>query len=277
LKENYGQPYNSEIPIGEIGTSSFIKELSTIIPVYGKTRDMERNRNFGLLSYQGRVENFRRSINAEQLKRKKAFVFGSFSQAWGVAKFLAHELDFPVVSVGTYSLDFENRLRMELADLSTEVFATADFLEVKRRIEAARPDLILGTQMERHIGADLNIPCVVISNPVHLETFPLSFKPIVGWRGAAYLADTVVSPLNLGLEDDLKKMFGEEEDKEVLLEYREPDLIWREEALRELKKIPFFVRGKARATIEEYARRKKVSEITLKLMYEAKEQAMLYD
>ena len=32
--------------------------------------------------------------------------------------------------------------------------------------------MILGTQMERHIGKRLGIPCAVISAPVHVQDFP---------------------------------------------------------------------------------------------------------
>jgi light-independent protochlorophyllide reductase subunit B len=37
--------------------------------------------------------------------------------------------------------------------------------------------MILGTQMERHIGKRLGIPCAVISAPVHVQDFPARYSP----------------------------------------------------------------------------------------------------
>jgi light-independent protochlorophyllide reductase subunit B len=45
---------------------------------------------------------------------------------------------------------------------------------------------------------------------------------------------------------------------------------WAPEAEKELKKIPFFVRGKARRNTEIFARERGVSRITVETMYEAK-------
>ena len=46
--------------------------------------------------------------------------------------------------------------------------------------------------------------------------------------------------------------------------------IWLIEAEKELKKIPFFVRGKARRNTETYAASRGVQEISIDTLYEAK-------
>jgi len=48
------------------------------------------------------------------------------------------------------------------------------------------------------------------------------------------------------------------------------NVIWLLDAEKELKKIPFFVRGKARRNTETYAAEKGLGEITLDTLYEAK-------
>ena len=48
------------------------------------------------------------------------------------------------------------------------------------------------------------------------------------------------------------------------------DVIWLSDAEKELKKIPFFVRGKARRNTETFATMKGVSEISVDTLYEAK-------
>jgi light-independent protochlorophyllide reductase subunit B len=48
------------------------------------------------------------------------------------------------------------------------------------------------------------------------------------------------------------------------------DLSWAAEAERELKKIPFFVRGKARRNTESFAAERGLAEISVDTLYEAK-------
>jgi light-independent protochlorophyllide reductase subunit B len=48
------------------------------------------------------------------------------------------------------------------------------------------------------------------------------------------------------------------------------NVVWLSCAERELKKIPFFVRGKARRNTESYATEKGLNEISVDTLYEAK-------
>ena len=47
-------------------------------------------------------------------------------------------------------------------------------------------------------------------------------------------------------------------------------MVWLADAERELKKIPFFVRGKARRNTEKFAAERGVREISIDTLYEAK-------
>jgi len=47
-------------------------------------------------------------------------------------------------------------------------------------------------------------------------------------------------------------------------------VVWLSDAERELKKIPFFVRGKARRNTESFAAERGLSEIDIDTLYEAK-------
>ena len=47
-------------------------------------------------------------------------------------------------------------------------------------------------------------------------------------------------------------------------------IIWEKDAELELKKIPFFVRGKARRNTETFAKDKGLSSISTETLYEAK-------
>ena len=162
------------------------------------------------------------------------------------------------------------------------------------------PDLVLGTQMERHIAKRLGIPCAVISAPVHVQDFPARYSPQMGFEGANVLFDTWVHPLMMGLEEHLIGMFREDFEfhadaapshlggsrsqpttaalvaDEVALAAMpaantdSADPVWSVDAERELGKIPFFVRGKARRNTEKYATERGVATITVETLYDAK-------
>ncbi|MCE8439064.1 ferredoxin:protochlorophyllide reductase (ATP-dependent) subunit B, partial [Rhodovulum sulfidophilum] len=50
----------------------------------------------------------------------------------------------------------------------------------------------------------------------------------------------------------------------------EGEIVWLSAAEKELKKIPFFVRGKAKRNTEKFALEKGVHEISVETLYEAK-------
>jgi light-independent protochlorophyllide reductase subunit B len=71
----------------------------------------------------------------------------------------------------------------------------------------AAPELVLGTQMERHSAERLGIPCAVISTPLHVQDVPARYSPQMGWEGANVIFDAWVHPLMMGLEEHLIGMF----------------------------------------------------------------------
>ena len=147
--------------------------------------------------------------------------------------------------------------------------------------------------MERHIAKRLGIPCAVISAPVHVQDYPARYSPHMGFEGANVLFDTFVHPLMMGLEEHLLGMFrGDSEFNDcavpshlattgatcpmpgsdgALLEARATTVaVWASDAEKELGKIPFFVRGKARRNTEGFARERGLATITLETLYDAK-------
>jgi light-independent protochlorophyllide reductase subunit B len=140
--------------------------------------------------------------------------------------------------------------------------------------------------MERHIAKRLGIPCAVISAPVHVQDFPARYSPFMGFEGANVLFDTLTHPLMMGLEEHLLGMFREdfEFSGNVAASHLghaapmpEPEVaavlgaaIWDADAEKELKKIPFFVRGKAKRNTEAYAAEKNLQTIKLDTLYDAK-------
>lgn len=101
-----------------------------------------------------------------------------------------------------------------------ELFVSERFQDVADRIENLLPDLVCGTQMERHSSRKLDVPCMVISSPTHIENHLLGYYPMLGFGGADTIADRVYTTTKLGLEKHLIDLFGdagldyEEEGKE---------------------------------------------------------------
>ena len=152
--------------------------------------------------------------------------------------------------------------------------------------------MVLGTQMERHIAKRLGIPCAVISTPAHVQDYPARYSPQMGFEGANVLFDTWVHPLIMGLEEHLLHMFRDDFEfndsvgpshlgsegegaraQDSSSGAGQPDddaIVWDFEAEKELKKIPFFVRGKARRNTEKFAVEHGLTTIEVDTLYDAK-------
>jgi light-independent protochlorophyllide reductase subunit B len=129
--------------------------------------------------------------------------------------------------------------------------------------------------MERHVAKRFNIPCAVISAPVHIQNFPLSYRPFCGYEGANQIADLIYNSFTLGMEDHLLEIFGGHDTKEILdiTEVNSDNLnfTWSKDAEKELSNIPGFVRGKIKRNTEKFALTKNINVITVETMYAAKE------
>ena len=153
---------------------------------------------------------YSRSVDSTYLTDKRVFIFGDATHALAAARVAAGELGFRVVGLGTYAREFAREVRAEAALHGIEATITDDYLDVEAAIQAAQPELVLGTQMERHIAKRLGLPCAVISAPVHVQDFPARRSPQMGFEGANVLFDTWVHPLMMGLEEHLLGMFRED-------------------------------------------------------------------
>jgi light-independent protochlorophyllide reductase subunit B len=294
MQKNLGLPSTKTIPIGAQATREFIAEVAELagIPVDTALEDAA-----------SRAPWYARSVDSTYLTGKRVFVFGDATHAIAAARVASEELGFEVVGLGTYSREFAREIREAAKKYGIEPLITDDYLEVEARVAELSPELVLGTQMERHIAKRLGLPCAVISAPVHVQDFPARYSPQMGFEGANVLFDTWVHPLMMGLEEHLLGMFKDDfefhdgaspshlgkggaprampaqADAVVSPEVaRDTDPAnagemhpaWAPDAEKELSKIPFFVRGKARRNTERYAKDHGVPTITLDTLYDAK-------
>jgi light-independent protochlorophyllide reductase subunit B len=275
LERQLGQPATRIVPIGVGATRDFIAEVAALAGLAPPAIEAEC-----------RLPWYSRSVDSTYLTGKRVFVFGDATHAIAAARVAAEELGFAVVGLGTYAREFAREVRAAAKAYGIEALITDDYLKVEEAIAALRPELVLGTQMERHIAKRLGIPCAVISAPVHVQDFPARYSPQMGFEGANVLFDTWVHPLMMGLEEHLLGMFREDFEfadgaapshlghVAAAAPPAEPapagPAVWAAEAENELRKIPFFVRGKARRNTERFAQERGLSTITLETLYDAK-------
>ena len=282
LKRTFGQPMIDIVPIGVSATREFIAAVAEAAGV-----DPSAVLEAGDL----RSPWYSRSIDSTYLTGKRVFIFGDATHARAAARIARDEMGFKVVGLGTYSREFARDIREAAKEYDVEALISDDYLEVEARISELQPELILGTQMERHIAKRFGIACAVISSPVHVQDFPAAYAPQMGFEGANVLFDAWVHPLMMGLEEHLLGMFSE--DFEFANGARpshlgaaakaaqpavssdasagaDDELPWMPDAQAALDKIPFFVRGKARRNTESFARERGVRNITIETLYDAK-------
>ncbi len=313
LQRMYGQAFTKVVPIGVNASIDFMKEVAQLAGISEEKvlKEIQSNSSW-----------YARSVDSTYLTGKRVFIFGDASHVIAAARISRDEMGFQVVGMGTYSREFAKDVREAAKSYGLEALITDDYLEVEEKVAELSPELVLGTQMERHIAKRLGVPCAVISAPVHVQDFPARYAPQMGFEGANVIFDTWVHPLMMGLEEHLIMMFREDfefnsnvpashlghvggatshshqaseapayfEEQVPVLHKKQHDqqekleiqkqpttqqastdqTAWSADALKELGKIPFFVRGKARRNTERYANEHGMQQITLETLYDAK-------
>jgi light-independent protochlorophyllide reductase subunit B len=309
LQRVHGMPMVKTVPIGITATRDFLKEVGTVAGV---------DVSAALENAESRLPWYSRSVDSTYLTGKRVFIFADGTHAIAAARIAKDELGFNVVGLGTYAREMAREVREAATALGLEALISDDYLEVEEAITAAAPELVLGTQMERHIAKRLHLPCAVISGPFHVQDVPARHSPQMGWEGANVIFDAWVHPLMMGLEEHLITMFREDFefadgagashlhsspkpvaaasgvaptasesamaamltadavsssatavlDAPAATEVGEA--VWSPDGERELKKIPFFVRKKARLNTERFAKERGIATITVDTLYDAK-------
>jgi light-independent protochlorophyllide reductase subunit B len=277
LEEEYGMPYVAITPMGVVSTADFIRQIQFHINKWAPVILGEFVNYEHYIDQQTRFVSqaawFSRSIDCQNLTGKKAVVFGDGTHAAYMTKILAREMGIQVVCAGTYCKHDADWFREQVQNYCDEILITDDHTEVGDMIARIEPAAIFGSQMERHIGKRLDIPCGVISAPVHIQNFPLGYRPFLGYEGTNQIADLVYNSFTLGMEDHLLEIFGGHDTKEVITKSlsSDNDFNWDSQSQAELNKIPGFVRGKIKRNTEKFARQNGLNQITVEVMYAAKE------
>lgn len=328
LQRTFQMPTISTVPIGVGATRDFLAEVGRVLGIdVSAVLGGETPGAASLGSSQSRMPWYSRSVDATYLTGKRVFIFGDGTHVVAAARIASDELGFQVVGLGTYSREMAREVKACAEKYGVTALITDDYLDVERTVAALQPELVLGTQMERHIAKRLGVPCAVISTPIHVQDVPARYSPQMGFEGANVIFDAWVHPLMMGLEEHLLQMFREDFEfgdgatpshlhsvapakpeaslgpmaaepqgiavtpvvselapapvqtptattvaeaagMHVVTEPVVP--VWSPDGEKELGKIPFFVRGKARRNTEKYAVDQRIAVITTETLYDAK-------
>jgi light-independent protochlorophyllide reductase subunit B len=272
LEQEFQMPCVDITPMGIVETARCIRAIQKVLNAQGVTVNYE-----DYIDHQTRFVSqaawFSRSIDCQNLTGKKAVVFGDNTHAAAMTKILAREMGIHVVLAGTYCKYDADWFREQVSEYCDEVLISDDNGAIADKIAQLEPAAIFGTQMERHVGKRLDIPCGVIAAPIHIQNFPVGYRPFLGYEGANQVVDLVYNSFTLGMEDHLLEIFGGHDTKEVITKTvtADSDLTWTMDGLAELNKIPGFVRGKVKRNTEKFARERGIAEISTEVLYAAKE------
>ena len=285
MERQFGIPFTKTMPIGVGATADFLAETHNLLGM--EAPDAREGEHSSKLPW------YSASVDSTYLTGKRVFIFGDGSHVLAAARIANEELGFQVVGLGTYSREMARPVRAAAKALGLEALISDDYLAVEAAMAEAVPELVLGTQMERHSAKRLGIPCAVISTPMHVQDV---------------IFDSWVHPLMMGLEEHLIGMFrhdfefvdghqshlghlgglqSAQVDDNPAIEENAPEssateanessvavatasLEWTVDGEAELKKIPFFVRGKVRRNTEAFAKEKGLNRIDSETLYDAK-------
>lgn len=272
LETEFAMPFVDITPMGVVETARCIRKIQQVINAQGADVDYSEYIDNQTL-YVSQAAWFSRSIDCQNLTGKKAVVFGDNTHAAALTKILAREMGIHVVCAGTYCKYDADWFREQVSEYCDEILISDDNAAIGDMIARIEPSAIFGTQMERHVGKRLDIPCGVIASPIHIQNFPIGYKPFLGYEGTNQITDLIYNSFTLGMEDHLLEIFGGHDTKEVITKgiSAGSDLNWTKEAQTELNKVPGFVRGKVKRNTEKFARERGLNEISLEVMYAAKE------
>jgi len=187
-----------DTPIGIENTDAFLKNISRItgqqIPAT-------------LISERGKALNAMVDLAHMFFADKKVAIFGDPDLVLGLANFcLECELRPVLLLLGDDNKAYEKDPRIakleQRADFDIEVVCDADLWELEQRVKdrSVDLDLIMGHSKGRYVAIDHDIPMVRVGFPT-FDRAGLWKYPVIGYRGAQLLAETIANALFTGMEN----------------------------------------------------------------------------
>jgi light-independent protochlorophyllide reductase subunit B len=123
----------------------------------------------------------------ETFAGRKVAVFGDFTYPLGLGYALSREVGLEVAACGTYLTHLERDFLFHAQTFTEGGFVEDDPERVANKIVAAGPDLVVGTELERDVARDLDVPFLPLCYPAAGR--PFVENPLMGYKGSSILAD----------------------------------------------------------------------------------------
>ena len=249
LQDEHGIPRVTTPMIGAAGTGSALRAVGELCQLDPKS--VQRT-IWAELARTAKLPWYARLEPPETFENRRVAIFGDFTYPVGLGYALAREVGLEVVTCGTYLTHLERDFLFHAHSFTEGAFAEDDPEAVAARIEAARPDLVIGTHLEEGVADSLDIPFLPLCPPT--ADRPFVERPLMGYAGSSVLADV--------LDDALRR----KERKPS----KEAGIRWTDSALQEVAGVPPFLRGRARRLAEDHARERGSGEVTREIFLESR-------
>jgi light-independent protochlorophyllide reductase subunit B len=243
LQDEFGTQRVTTPMVGAAGTGAALRTIGELCHL-GPKRVQQAV--WAELARTAKLPWYARLGKPETFRERRVAIFGDFTYPLGLGYALSREVGLEVATCGTYLRHLERDFLFHAHTFTDEAFVEDDPEEVAARIEAADPDLVVGTYLEEGVADSLEVPFLPLCPPTVYR--PFVEQPLMGYAGSSVLADA--------LDDALGQ-------QDVETEAVQPaSMPWTEEAREELAGTPLFLRGRARRLAEEHARELDSEEVT---------------
>ena len=249
LQDEFGMPRVTTPMIGAAGTGAVLRAVGELCQLDPKS--VQRT-IWAELARTAKLPWYARLEPPETFQDRRVAIFGDFTYPLGLGYALAREVGLEIIACGTYLTHLERDFLFHANSFTEGAFVEDDPDEVAARIEAAKPDLVIGTHLEDGVADSLGVPFLPLCPPVADK--PFVGRPLMGYAGSSVLADE--------LDNALRRTSMEPAG--------EAGMQWTDEALQEAAAVPLFLRGRARRLAEERARRQGSGEVTREIFLESR-------
>ena len=249
LQDEFGMPRVTTPMIGAAGTGAALRSVGELCQLDPKS--VQRT-IWAELADTAKLPWYARLEPPESFQNRRVAIFGDFTYPIGLGYALAREVGLEIIACGTYLTHLERDFRFHAHTFTEGAFVEDDPDRVAGRIEAAKPDLIVGTHLEEGVAESLGVPFLPLCPPV--SDTPFVGRPLMGYAGSSLLADA----LDKVLRENGREPAGE------------AGMLWTDEALQEAAEVPLFLRARARRLAEEHARRQGSGEVTREIFLESR-------
>ena len=249
LQDEFGMPRVTTPMIGAAGTGAVLRSVGELCQLDPKS---VQRAIWAELARTAKLPWYARLEPPETFQDRRVAIFGDFTYPLGLGYALAREVGLEIIACGTYLTHLERDFLFHAHTFTEGAFVEDDPDQVASRIEAAKPDLIIGTHLEEDVADSLGVPFLPLCPPV--TDRPFVGRPLMGYAGSSVLADAL---------DNVLREIGVEPVEEAGIQ-------WTDGALQEVSAVPLFLRGRARRLAEERARRQGSAEVTREIFLESR-------